>query len=277
MADFWLLTDDVSADKLKLVAEIEYMAEADFSTGGGVSVWDAALSADYSIFNLSYELSTFKWGGKDQLQLTSGGETPWSHLHDVTLQARLFSNKLSKKWWYWVNADATAAYEKGFPGAVGVGLDGGTAYNFWQGWRAGVMAKAIALNAVDGQLFGEVGVGLVLAASQKTVRKTMQDIGFEDVPEGSEAIGYNVTFATTERNYKLSSDSNVSPGGFVGVVESRIGAYIDYTASENLFMSIGPEYHYERKYVTYDSSGAKMGTHLLSSAWAGYAKIQWTF
>lgn len=278
MADFWLLEDDIYADKLSLAFEAEYVGNAKFSGDrGGVSITDAALIADYSIFKLTYELATFNWSDKDQLALTPNGETPWNHLHDVTLQARILSNKLTKKWWYWLNADVTTAYEKGFPGGVGVGFDGGTAYNFWKGWRGGVTAKVIALNATNDKLFGEMAVGLVLAASQKTVRKTVKDLGLGDMGEGSDAIGYNITFTGSERTYKLNSSSNVSASGYLEIAEAKIGAYLDYTANENLFMSIGPEYHYERKYRIYDSSGNWRDTHLLGNAFAGYGKIEWTF
>lgn len=278
MADFWLLEDDIVADRLSLAFDAEYVGKADFSGDrGGVSTLDTALIADYSIFNLTYELANFKWHDKSLLGLTPNGETPWNNLHDVTLQARIFSNKLSKKWWYWVNGDITAAYEKAFPGGVGAGFDGGTAYKFWQGWRAGVTAKVIALNATSDKLFGEMVLGLVLAASQKTVRKTVKDLGLGDMGEGTDAIGYNITFLTTERTYKLNSSSRVSPSGYLEVAESKIGAYLDYTASDNLFMSIGPEYHYERKYRIYNSSGSWMDTHLLGNAFAGYGKIEWTF
>lgn len=277
-ADFFVFTDGVAAERLSLMGAVEYVGHANISDGsGGMSVLDTSLTADYSIFNLTYELSTFNWSGDGLLGVSAGDGDPWHNLHELTLQTRLVSKRLTEKWWCWANADVTAAYEKALPGGVGAGFDGGMGYNIWKGWLIGGTGKVIALNAATNKLFGEVEVGVVLSASQKTINETLRDFGFEDVGEGSGSIGYNIAFTGTERTYKLNSSSRVSPKGYVETVDARVGAYLEYSSNDSFYMSIGPEYHYERKFRTYTRSGEKLDTYMLSNAWAGYAEFEWTF
>ncbi|XXJ21185.1 hypothetical protein ACR42D_16945 [Desulfovibrio caledoniensis] len=272
---------NVSKD-LQLQGGLGHVARADFSNGlGSVSVTRASLAADYSIFHLSYDIDYFDWSGKDDLGRrfgAGGGITPWETLQDITLRARLLNNRLTDKWRYWVNAEVNASYEKVAPGAVGVGVDGGAAYDFWDGWMLGLTARTVALSALNSDLFGDVELGLAVAVSQKTLRKTLQSVGLlQDAEPGSERIALNFAVSTQEKTYRLAPDNPIYGDGYLSVVRSKVGLYLEYMPNKALTFSVGPEYHYNRKYKLYNKAGSYKSSHDLDNALGGFARILWRF
>ncbi|OIQ49434.1 hypothetical protein BerOc1_01359 [Pseudodesulfovibrio hydrargyri] len=272
---------NVSKD-LQLQGGLGHVAQSDFSNGlGSVSVTRASMSADYSIFHLSYDIDYFKWSGKDGLGRrfgTGGGETPWDTLQDITLQTRLLNNRLTDKWRYWVNAEVNASYEMVAPGAVGAGVDGGVAYDFWDGWMLGLTGRTVALSALNSDLFGDVELGLAVAVSQKTLRRTLQSVGLlQDAKPGSEHLALNFAISTQEKTYGLAPDNPVYGSGYLSVVRSKVGLYLDYLPNKALTFSIGPEYHYNRQYKLYNKAGSYKSSHDLDNALGGFARILWRF
>jgi hypothetical protein len=267
---------------LQLWGGLGHVAKADFTDGlGSVSVTRASLSADYSIFHLSYDIDYFKWDGKDSLGRrfgTGGGLEPWETLQDITLQARVLNNRLTDKWRYWVNAEVNASYEQVAPGAIGVGVDGGVAYDFWDGWMLGLTARTVALSALNSDLFGDVELGLAVAVSQKTLRRTLQSLGLlENAKPGSDHIGLRFALSTQDKTYRLAPDNPVYGDGYLGVVQSKVGLYLDYQPNKALTFSVGPEYHYNRKYKLYNKAGSYKSSHDLENAMGGFARILWQF
>lgn len=267
---------------LQLQGDMSWVGEADFSNGlGRVSVTSASISADYHIFHLSYTLDDFQWTGKSELgrRFDSGAAvTPWKSLQNVTAQARMFNNRLGENWRYWFNGEVDASYEKTLPGALGVGFDGGVAYDFWDGWMLGITARTVALSALSRDLFGDVEFGLAVAVSQKTLRRTLQSVGLiKDGKPGSENIGLNFALTTQDKTYRLASDNPLYSNGYLGVVHSKVGVYLDYLPNKALTFSIGPEYHYNRKYKLYNKTGSYKSSHDLDNALGGYARILWRF
>ncbi|MEZ7197626.1 hypothetical protein [Pseudodesulfovibrio karagichevae] len=267
---------------LQLQGGLGHIAQADFTSGlGSVSVTRASLSADYSIFHLSYDIDYFKWAGKDGLGRrfdTGGAVTPWETLQDITLQARLLNNELTDNWRYWVNAEVNASYEKVAPGAVGVGVDGGVAYDFWDGWMLGLTARSVALSALNSDLFGDLELGLAVAVSQKTLRRTLQSVGLlQDSKPGSEHIALNFALSTQEKTYRLAPDNAIYESGYLGVAQSKVGLYLDYMPNKALTFSVGPEFHYNRKYKLYNKAGSYKSSHDLDNALGGFARILWRF
>ena len=267
---------------LQLQADFGYVADADFTNGlGSVSISRASVQADYSIFHLSYEVSIFDWTNRAQLTRSfhmARSVTPWEKLHDITFQARLLNNQLADKWRYWVNGELNSSFEESVPGAVGVGFDGGVAYDFWNGWMLGITAKTVAVSALSSDLFGDLEFGLALAVSQKTLRETLKAIGLiESEKEGTDKIGLNFALSASDKTYRLSPDNPVYGDGYVGIVRSKVGVYLDYFPNDNLTFSIGPEYHYSRKYKLYNKAGTYKSSHDLDNALGGYARILWRF
>ena len=267
---------------LQLQGGLGHVAQADFTNGlGSVSVTRASMSADYSIFHLSYDIDYFKWAGKDGLGRRfgkSGGLVPWETLQDITLQARLLNNQITEKWRYWVNAEVNASYEMVMPGAIGVGVDGGVAYDFWDGWMLGLTGRTVALSALNKDLFGDVELGLAVAVSQKTLRRTLQSVGLmQDAKPGSEHLALNFAISTQEKTYGLAPDNEIYNSGYLSVVRSKVGIYLDYLPNKALTFSVGPEYHYNRKYKLYNKAGSYKSSHDLENALGGFARVLWRF
>ena len=268
---------------LQLQGGLGHVAEADFTNGlGSVSVMRTSLTADYSIFRLTYGLSHyFKWAGKDSLGRrfgTGGGLVPWETLQDITLQGRLLNDQFAENWRYWVNAEVNASYEKVMPGAIGVGFDGGVAYDFWDGWMLGLTARTVALSALNKDLFGDLELGLAVAVSQKTLRRTLQSVGLlQDAKPGSDHLALNFAISTQEKTYGLAPDNQIYNSGYLSVVRSKVGVYLDYLPNKSLTFSVGPEYHYNRKYKLYNKTGSYQSSHDLDNALGGFARILWRF
>lgn len=267
------------SDKLTLDAGLSAVANADFTNNlGSVSVQRASLSADYSIFRLTYGVSHFSWTRKGAVTFAAGDRAPWEYLHDVTLNVRMLNNSLGHGWRYWLNGQVSSSFESDFPGAVGMGLDGGVAYDVWNGWMVGVTAKTVALSALRDDLFGDVELGLVLSASQKSLRDLFKSLGvFKGLDDGSEKIGFSIGLSGADKTYRLSPDSPVRNNGYLGVVRSKIGAYFNYATGDRWKVSVGPEYHYSRRYKIYDSAGKLHSSHELGNAWGGSAHLSWAF
>lgn len=257
-----------------------YVGKSEFTNGlGSVSVIRGSVTADYSIFRFNYALSHFMWERKGAVTFSSAdARVPWENLHDVTFQARLLDDTLDGRWHYWVNGEINSSFEQDFPGAVGVGFDGGMTYDFWDGWMLGITAKTVAVSALSSDLFGDIEFGLVLAVSQKTLRDTLKALGLiSGAKDGSERIGFSVALSGAEKTYRLSSDSPVRRNGYLGLVRSKVGAYLDYSATDRLTLSFGPEYHYTRQYKLYDSSGSLHSSHDLHDAWGGNVRCLYRF
>ncbi|QGY39944.1 hypothetical protein GM415_07330 [Pseudodesulfovibrio cashew] len=265
--------------KLRMEADVSYVENSDFTNGlGSVAVARTTISADYSIFHFSYGISHFMWEDKGQVTFASSHREPWDNLYDVTLQARLLNNRFWENWRYWVNGELSSSFERDFPGAVGAGFDGGVAYDFWDGWMLGITAKTVALSALHQDLFGDVEFGLAVAVSQKTLRETLKRMGFfPALPGGSDKIGFSMALSGADKTYRLSPDSPVRKNGYLGLVRAKVGAYLDYSPDKSWTISVGPEYHYNRRYKLYDSQGKLHSTHRLADGWGGYARVLYTF
>jgi hypothetical protein len=269
---------DVSRD-LSLDAEVSYVGKADFTNGlGSVSVLRTTVAADYSIFRLSYGLSRFLWEDKADVRFASGDKAPWETLHDVTLQARLLNNSLGGGWRYWLSGELSSSFERDFPGAVGAGFNGGVAYEFWDGWMVGLTGKTVVLNALRDDLLGDMELGVALAVSQKALRATIKRMGMGAMlGDGSEKISFSVALSGADKTYRLSPTSAVRRNGYLGMVRSKVGAYVDYRHDDHLTFSVGPEYNYSRKYKLYNSDGSLTSSHRLEDAFGGSCRVLWTF
>ncbi|WP_316897411.1 hypothetical protein [Pseudodesulfovibrio indicus] len=280
----FMVTAPTNVNKdLQFQVDFGHVADADFTNGlGGVSITRAGVSADYSIFHLSYELSAFDWSSTAQVARSFGikkrSVTPWDTLHDVTFQARLLNNEFDRKWRYWVNGEVDSSFEETMPGALGVGFDGGVAYDFWDGWMLGITARTVAVSALSSDLFGDLELGLAVAVSQKTLRETLKALGIVDDPKpGSEKIGLSFALSTSDKTYRLSADNPVYGKGYLGLVRSKVGVYVDYVPNENLSFSLGPEFNYARKYKLYNKAGTYKSSHDLDNALGGYLRMVWRF
>jgi hypothetical protein len=265
--------------ELRLQGDLSYIEDSDFSNGlGSVNVARLSLSADYSIFNLSYGYSRFNWHRKGLVRFVKEQErVPWENLHDVTLRVRALNNKIADNWRYWLNGRMSSSFERDFPGAIGAGLDGGIAYDFWDGWMVGVTLRSVALSPLSDDLFGEQDYGVAIAVSQRALRNAMRSVGLVDLDDGSDSIGFSFAFTSSDRTYRLAPDSPVESNGYLSIIYSKIGAYLDYSPNDQWTFSLGPEFYYDRKYRFHDSKGKSGSSYHLDNGWGGYARVLWHF
>ncbi|NDV20447.1 hypothetical protein GO013_13610 [Pseudodesulfovibrio sp. JC047] len=280
--DFMLTAPTNVSKGFHLESSFDYVGKADFSNGlGGVEVFRVGLTADYSIFRLSYMASDFAWSRPASVSssMKTGSQTvPWDLLHDVTFQVRMLNNTIGDRWRYWVNGEVASSFETTFPGTVGVGFDGGIAYDFWEGWMLGLTARTVALSPLNQDLFGETEFGLAVAVSQKTLRKTLRALGlFEGSVEGLESINFSFALSRAEKTYRLDAGNSVSPSGYLGMVRSKVGVYMDYAPNDDVVISLGPEYHYSREYKLYNSAGSLRNSYRLDNAFGGFVRVLWKF
>jgi len=277
---FVLTDDDNATETLRIGTEVGFIANSQFRNGpGSVTIVRTAVEADYSLFSLTYGLTHFAWQHHSDIRFkSSDSRVPWENLHDVTLQARLVNDTLAERWHYWLNGQVSSSFESAFPGAVGAGFDGGVAYDFWDGWMFGVSARAVALSALRDDLFGDVEFGMVVAASQKTVRDTLRAFGLmPNMPAGSDKIGFSLYLTGAENTYRLAPDSPVARNGYLGMRQSSVGANVSYDLDERWSFHLGPEYTYGRQFILYDSTGSQTSSQRLDNGWGGRFGFSYSF
>ncbi len=275
------LVDDALMDnpsrfskKPYITVESSYTLPASFAGASGeVSILRNTVKAGYSIFELSYGLSNFMWdnAGDVSRQISEGESSnpPFENLQDLTLEAHLFNGKLYKDWIYWLDCTATSAFEKDFPGALGLGMQGGLAYDLWKGSILGGGVKAVAVSPINDELFGDIELGLVLSVSYEAIAETLKMFGVEMDDGKKKAIGMTVAMSGSNKIYETD--------GYVKEVQSKFALYLDYSPDDNWTFSIGPEYIYERSYTFYTSKGRKLSIQDLGDAFGGLVKFVWRF
>lgn len=244
---------------------------------GSVSVTRLNLGAQYSIFTLDYAYSSFDWSSDASLDDKTDKHAPWNGLHDLSLQARLLKGSFMERWHYWLNGEITSAFEEGFPGAVGAGFNGELAFDFWEGWMIGGLMRVTAMNPLNSDLFADGELGLAIHVSQKHVRQALEAIGVDTKTDSGREYSFHFAYSAQDKTYRLSPGSGYVKNGYVGIRRSKIGAYLDLKLSENFTMSLGPEYHFNREYKTYNSSGSRLSTTAVSDSGAGYIGLSWTY
>ena len=275
--DGFLFAAPTTTDKdFHLETDVSYVGRSDFSGDiGSVAIVRTGIKVDYSIFELAYGYSHFAWDGKEEVALAmgTGGDKrePWEVLHDFTLQTRLINDTFHKQWRYWLDLALTSSFEAGeTPGAMGIGFDGGLAYDVWPGWSIGMGAKTIAVNAISSDLIGDVELGLVLGASHEAVVDALESLGiYTDDKDAEHRFGFSIAMSGAQKTYKSK--------GYIGLVRSKLGAYFEYSPTPDCTFSLGPEYHYHRKYKFYTKTGELESSHTLGDSWGGYARALWKF
>lgn len=257
----------------------QYVAPAKLSNGLGSSeVFRTTLSAKYGRYAVNYRYSHFNWQAKDQLPSHIRGRVPWENLHDLTLQGRVFQGVLWDRWHYWLAGEISSAFEKDFPGAVGVGLSGELAFDFYEGWMLGVVARTLALNPLNSDLFGEGTLSLAVHVSQKQLRQALRELGIVDNgKKGSERVNFSFAFTTSSRTYRLAADNALYSNGYMALVGSKVGAYLNWEATDHLTLTIGPEYIFSRTYRLYNSKGSLQSSHTQAPAIGASLGMSWHF
>lgn len=271
------LTEDNDRN-LALYTNASILPESDIKgEDSDVRVTRFGLGGHYSIFSFDYGYSAFDWGSGVDLG-TGQIRAPFNALHDVSLQARVLQGTFNERWHYWLNAEASSAFEETFPGALGAGFNGELAYDFWDGWMIGGLVRLTALNALNSDLFADAELGFAIHVSQHQVRTLLTSLGIID-PKETTKDKYTLRFAYSgqEKTYRLSSKSELATNGYVGIRRSKVGAYLDLFVNDSFTLSLGPEYHFGRSYTVYNSSGTRVSEKELDSTVGGYIGLSWTY
>lgn len=260
--------------KTSITLDSEYILPASFADASGkVSVLRNTIKVGYSIFELSYGLSHFIWedAGEISRQISGGKNSspPFDYLQDLTLEVHLVNGRFYEDWIYWLDCTATSAFEKDFPGALGLGMQGGLAYDLWKGTILGSGVKAVAVSPINDELFGDIELGLVLSVSYEAIVETLKMLGVEIDDGKKKTIGMTVAITGSNKIYETE--------GYVKETQSKFALYLDYSPYDNWTLSIGPEYVYKRSYTFYSSNGRKLSTQDLGNAFGGLAKFVWRF
>lgn len=267
-----------ATENLTVRLDGQYIAPANFSNGLGSSeIYRSSITAKYDRYSLNYTFSHFIWQAKDQMPPSIQGRVPWENLHDLNFQARILQGKFWDRWYYWLHAELSSAFEADFPGAVGAGLSGELAFDIYEGWMLGIVAKTLALNPLNSDLFGEATFGFAVHVSQKQLRQALRYCGLASDKEGSERINFSFAFTTASKTYRLADDNPLYSNGYMSMISSKVGAYLDWLALDNLVVSIGPEFIFDRRYRLYNSSGSLESSHVQDDALGGFVGVRYMF
>eukprot|EP00831_Metopus_contortus_P077036 TRINITY_DN7152_c0_g1_i2.p2 TRINITY_DN7152_c0_g1~~TRINITY_DN7152_c0_g1_i2.p2 ORF type:complete len:466 (-),score=104.71 TRINITY_DN7152_c0_g1_i2:578-1975(-) len=188
-----------------------------------------------------------------------------------------YMGSLWKRWYYWLHAELSTAFESDFPGAIGAGLSGELAFDVYEGWMLGIVAKTLALNPLNADLFGEATFSFAVHVSQKQFRQMLQALGLASNKNGSDRVNFSFAFTTSSKTYRLSDDNPLYSNGYMALVRSKVGVYLDWLALDNLMLSIGPEFTFNRQYKLYNSGGTHQSSHTQDNALGGSMGLRYSF
>lgn len=271
--------DDPQEEPLQIYTAFSILPAASIeNSDGSVSATRLHLGAKYSIFSLNYGYTAFDWSSSAALGAKTDQHAPWNSLHDLSLQARILKGTFQDRWHYWLNAEVSSAFEEGFPGAVGAGLNGELAFDFWEGWMIGGTVGVTALNPLNKDLFADGKLGLALHVSQRHVRNALAALGLIN-PKETNRDKYSLRFgySVIDKTYRLAPGSKFMANGYAGIRRSKIGAYLDLHLSEHFTLSLGPEYHFKREFTAYDSSGNRKSSNAVRDTGGGYIGLNWAY
>ncbi len=267
-----------ATDDLTIRLGGQYISPARFTNGlGSAEIYRSSLTGSYGRYSIGYTFSHFVWQAKDDMVQSIQGRVPWENLHDLNIQSRIVQGSLWKRWYYWLHAELSTAFESDFPGAIGAGLSGELAFDVYEGWMLGIVAKTLALNPLNADLFGEATFSFAVHVSQKQFRQMLQALGLASNKNGSDRVNFSFAFTTSSKTYRLSDDNPLYSNGYMALVSSKVGVYLDWLALDNLMLSIGPEFTFNRQYKLYNSGGTHQSSHTQDNALGGSMGLRYSF
>lgn len=254
-----------------------YMSDGDVGDGdGSVAFTSEDLRLQWSMFSLTYSQAQFQWDNIGSLSFGNGVDDPWKRLHRLAFGVE-YGGEINDDWFYHTGLTLTSSFEKEMAGSYGGALRGGLGYKLTENVSLlggiAVMHNPVRTMIAPTLVLEYDGVDQSGAGWTGSIGFPMASLGYQF--DTISAVRFN--FESTGRTARLADDSTVARKGYVDTSGWQTALYYDWTPSENVRLSLGPEYTFGRTLDIYNNDGNKLKDENVDAAWGGSLRFRYSF
>lgn len=251
-----------------------FVSEAQIdSTDAKMSRQDYGIAGELGVFSFDYKRSNFNWKNTEALSFGDDkSKAPWKSLNSINLGTTV-PFEINKQWGAMFAINAATNYESTLSAD-----------------SIEVATAALAQYAYSEDLTFQFGISVGKSPLNWNIspalgmQYTYEDWAFS-LGMPSTSIEYTLNedwkFRTEYRSestlYKLSSNNAAIRDGYTEISSSVVGLYADWTPTENIYISAGPEYSFGRKTQLYNDNGNKLDYGKPKNAWGGSVNFAFIF
>lgn len=254
-----------------------FITDADVGNGdSSVSMTSEELRLQWAMFTLAYQQTQFDWENIGSLSFGNGSDDPWERLHRFSLGAG-HQGDITDKWFYHTGFSLSSTFEDEMAGSYGGAVRGGLGYK---------LTDYITIMA---------GVAVMHNPLSTSFMPNLA-ISYENLDKSGAGWSGRIGLPATEMSYhfdaakalrlsvqpkgqtaRLSNDSTVEQKGYVKTSTWKTGLYYDWNPSDDIRLSLGPEYHFGRKIEIYNSDKDKVVDEHIDNSWGGMFRFRYRF
>jgi hypothetical protein len=244
--------------------------------GASMAVWrgEARISRDTPRLGLDLGWTTDRYDFTRAGRLPFGGEKPFEALNlldgGVTSKGPLWRDMN-----YFAGLRGSLGFERDPGDGFGVSAMAGVALPLGTDWAVTV-GGGLSWNRIRTQPFPVVG----LHYESPAIRGLSADLGFPRTEIAWRANAYwglRLTGSLEENLYKLADDNAAAAGGYVEMLSSRVGLWLDLRPMTGLSVSLGGLYAPAGQMTLYRESGSRLKTYDIGGAPGGAARLRYEF
>ncbi len=256
----------------------DFTPQASFNNDKGkMGVYGAGFRAQYWIFSLAYNVDDYTWENKEGLPFGNGRDAPWNTLHRFNLGANL-GGDISENWTWFGGIFGTSSFEKELEDSFGGGARLGVAYHMTDRWDFSFGVAAF-INSIRTRVYPLVG-GFNYDGTDESGQGVFAHIGYPNSELGyafADNLKLRAGVETNNKFYRLADDSTVLEKGFVEISGWQALLRLDYIPIENLTLSAGPTFHFDRRVKTFRNDGDRVVDEKLGNALGGMVEARYKF
>ncbi|XPV75911.1 MAG: DUF6268 family outer membrane beta-barrel protein [Desulfovibrio sp.] len=248
------IAEDIDFTKGQISTSGSFISSDSDSDGDtSVSQQTYDISADFRYLDFNYTHNAFDWKNTERLNFGNDRTTdPWDELHSLSVGARI-PLQHNEQWSSLFMFDVSANYEDEIGAdALEYGMGALAAYQYSENLKL-QFGALVSIDPINVNFMPGLGLKytyneweMALGIPETGVRYTMND-----------QWAFGTSFNSQSTLYNLSNDSSVISDGFAQVESSSLSLYADWTPTESITISAGPEYYFDRTMRIYDRDGNK--------------------
>lgn len=241
-----------------------------------MAAWREAVTLSYDTGRLGLDMGyTGTWYDFSRVgRLPFGGRAPFEALH--ALEAGLtVRGDLWRAVKGFVGLRGNLGFERDPVGAPAGSILAGASFPLGDHWLL-TLGGGVSVSKITTQAFPVASVRYASPA----MPDLSVELGFprtEVAWRGGKWWGLRVTGAMDGGEYKLAEDNPVAGGGFVSLLEARVGTWLDLWPYQGLSVSLGALYALPGTMTFYRESGSRIKEYDTGGGPGGAARLRFTF
>lgn len=260
---------------LQFSANGNYVAKSEFNNSGAAFTQGGiGFLAAYKMLSFEFQQTRYSWTDTEKLSFgRDKSHDPWKYLNSMGVGLNI-PYEINDTWFLAANLGVSSNFETTITsdsmeysamGLVGYAITDNITLSVGGG---------VGRNGVKTEFMPYIGL-------QYADDTWLVALGFpEAIVEYTlnEEWTFRAEYGSTGGRYKLSSTSAAERNGFADIEGSFVGLYADWSITENMLITVGPEYHFARSMRLYDKDGHKVGNKSKpKNAFGGTVNLSYTF